>query len=51
LPHFRRIASAVDQLLEPAAYARFRAATGRFENRAIFEIPEILERIATAPRP
>ena len=45
LPNFRRIARAVDELLEPAAYARFRAATERLSNRAVFEIPDILERI------
>jgi hypothetical protein len=45
LPDFRRIANAVDELLEPAAYARFRAAAARLENRGVFEIPEILERI------
>ena len=45
LPDFRRIAGAVEELLEPAAYARFRTATGVLENRAVFEIPEILERI------
>ncbi|HMC63172.1 MAG TPA: glycosyltransferase [Candidatus Solibacter sp.] len=45
LPDFRGIAEAVDALLEPAAYAKFRAATERIGNRAVFEIPEILERI------
>jgi 1,2-diacylglycerol 3-beta-galactosyltransferase len=45
LPNFREIASAVDRLLEPAQYERFRAATARMDNRAVFEIPEILERI------
>ena len=45
LPNFRAIASAVDTLLEPSAYARFRAATEQFGNRAVFEIPDILERI------
>jgi len=45
LPNFRGIAQAVDALLEPAAYERFRAATERMHNRAVFEIPEILERI------
>lgn len=45
LPNFREIASAVDMLLEPSAYARFRAATGRLNNRAVFEIPGILESI------
>jgi 1,2-diacylglycerol 3-beta-galactosyltransferase len=46
LPNFRGIARAVEELLEPAAYQRFRDATGRLENRAVFEIPGILERIA-----
>jgi hypothetical protein len=47
LRNFRReIAQAVDRLLEPTAYARFRAATARQENRAVYEIPEILERLA-----
>ncbi|HEY7388053.1 MAG TPA: glycosyltransferase [Bryobacteraceae bacterium] len=47
LRNFRgEIAQAVARLLEPAAYARFHAATGRQENRAVCEIPEILERLA-----
>lgn len=45
LPNFRGIARAVDTLLEPTAYARFRAATEQMHNRAVFEIPEVLERI------
>jgi 1,2-diacylglycerol 3-beta-galactosyltransferase len=45
LPNFRMIARAVDELLEPAAYERFRAATRRMNNRAVYEIPDILERI------
>jgi 1,2-diacylglycerol 3-beta-galactosyltransferase len=45
LPNFRRIARAVDELLDPTAYAGFRAATERLSNRAVFEIPDILERI------
>jgi UDP-N-acetylglucosamine:LPS N-acetylglucosamine transferase len=46
LPSFRGIAKAVSELLEPAAYARYRAATERLVNRAVFEIPDILERLA-----
>lgn len=46
LPDFRRIARAVDELLDPAAYERFRAATERQHNRAVFEIPDILEKIS-----
>jgi hypothetical protein len=49
LPNFRGIARAVEELLEPGAYQRFRDATGRLENRAVFEIPGILERIAKNP--
>ena len=45
LPNFRGIAGAVNELLEPAAYERFRNATARLDNRAVFEIPELLERI------
>ena len=50
LPNFRAIARAVDELLEPAAYQRFRAATGRLSNRAVYEIPDILERILARHR-
>jgi 1,2-diacylglycerol 3-beta-galactosyltransferase len=45
LPDFRLIARAVDELLEPSAYERFRAATRRMKNRAVYEIPDILERL------
>ena len=45
LPNFREIGRAVEEMLEPAAFARFRAATERLHNRAVFEIPGILEAI------
>src|ERR1022692_7244 len=45
LPNFRGIARAVDELLAPSTYARFRTATERIHNRAVFEIPDILEGI------
>jgi 1,2-diacylglycerol 3-beta-galactosyltransferase len=45
LPNFRNVARAVAELLEPDAYARFRTATRRLHNRAVFEIPDMLERI------
>jgi len=48
LPNFRGIAAAVEDLLEPENYARFREATGRSRNRAVFEIPDILQRILEA---
>jgi hypothetical protein len=50
LSNFRDIARAVDELLYPTFYARLRAATERMENRAVFEIPEILERILALPQ-
>lgn len=46
LPNFKGIARAVNNLLEPLAYDRFRAATAKLTNRAVFEIPDILESIA-----
>jgi UDP-N-acetylglucosamine:LPS N-acetylglucosamine transferase len=45
LPNFRGIGAAVDQLLEPHAFEQYRAATQRLQNRAVFEIPDILESI------
>jgi len=51
LPNFRRIARAVEEMLEPAAFARFRAATERLHNRAVFEIPDILEAILNTAMP
>jgi len=50
LPDFRGIAPAVNELLDPATYRGFHEATGRLENRAVFEIPERLEQIAAAHR-
>src|SRR5260370_37044389 len=45
LPNFRGIAQAVAELLQPENYSRFRAAAEAQNNRAVFEIPEILEKI------
>jgi UDP-N-acetylglucosamine:LPS N-acetylglucosamine transferase len=45
LKNFRGIAEAVNQLLEPAAYERYRANAAAQDNRAVFEIPDILHRI------
>jgi 1,2-diacylglycerol 3-beta-galactosyltransferase len=45
LDSFRHVGAAVDQLLDPAAYARFRAAAVAQQNRAVFEIPDLLERV------
>jgi 1,2-diacylglycerol 3-beta-galactosyltransferase len=46
LPNFRGIAAAVEELLDPGNYARFHEATANSRNRAVFEIPDILQRIA-----
>jgi hypothetical protein len=48
LRNLREVGAAVDGLLNPAAYGRFRAATARLENRAVFEIPDVLGQIARA---
>ncbi len=45
LPNFRGIAAAVAELLDPGNYQRFRAATEAQHNRAVFEIPDILQTI------
>lgn len=45
LPNFRSIGEAVGQLLEPATYDRMRANAAALENRAVFEIPGMLEEI------
>jgi 1,2-diacylglycerol 3-beta-galactosyltransferase len=45
LPDFRGVAEAVETLLEPPSFANFRSATERLENRAVFEIPRILDRL------
>ena len=48
LPNFRGIASAVTELLRSENYARFRAAAEAQNNRAVFEIPDMLEKILTS---
>jgi UDP-N-acetylglucosamine:LPS N-acetylglucosamine transferase len=45
LRNFRGIAAAVDGLLEPATYARMRANAAAQSNRAVFEVPDMLEAI------
>jgi UDP-N-acetylglucosamine:LPS N-acetylglucosamine transferase len=45
LPNFRGIAGAVDRLLEPSTYTKYRAATQTLDNRAVYEITGILQRI------
>jgi UDP-N-acetylglucosamine:LPS N-acetylglucosamine transferase len=45
LHSFAKIDVAVAQLIEPTALARYRANAAALHNRAVFEIPEILETI------
>lgn len=45
LPDFRGVGAAVERLLAPSEYSRHRSAVGRYRNRAVFEIPEILDGI------
>jgi 1,2-diacylglycerol 3-beta-galactosyltransferase len=45
LRNFRGIAGAVAELLEPATYARMRGRAAAQSNRAVFEIPDMLEGI------
>lgn len=45
LPNFRGIAGAVAEMLRPETLARFRQKTAALENRAVFEIPGMLEQI------
>ena len=47
---FDKIAAAVAQLTEPSALARYRANAAALHNRAVFEIPEILEKILEGSR-
>lgn len=43
LPSFRAIDTGLRELLDPTNFARFQANTAAITNRAVFEIPEILE--------
>lgn len=45
LGSFSGIGKAVAQMLEPGRLAEFRDSIARVQNRAVFEIPDILERI------
>ena len=45
LRNFREVVSGVQRMLDPATLAEFRKNVGALENRAIFEIPEILKKL------
>src|ERR1035438_8551267 len=41
VPSFKKIAPAVQRLLEPVTFDEFRKKAGEYSNRALFEVPEI----------
>ena len=45
LRSFREIVPAVREMLDPETLARFKANASKIDNRAVFEIPEILDKI------
>jgi len=45
LHSFAKIDEAVAQLIEPSMLARYRANAAALHNRAVFEIPDILQQI------
>lgn len=45
LRNFKRVEKAVAQLIEPATLGRYRANAAALDNRAVFEIPEMLQKI------
>lgn len=45
LDNFTSIRAAVEEMLEPKNFARYRERAASFENRAVFEIPEMLEKL------
>jgi len=52
VPSFKTIAPAVQRLLESATFNEFRRKANEYSNRALFEVPAILEECAkhtTAP--
>jgi UDP-N-acetylglucosamine:LPS N-acetylglucosamine transferase len=50
LRNFRRVEQAVAKLIEPSTLARYRANAEGLENRAVFEIPALLDRILESSR-
>lgn len=50
LKNFNHVEKAVAQLIEPKTLARYRANAAALNNRAVFEIPEMLEKILAQAR-
>ena len=51
LKNFRDIDAGLKELLEPVNYARFRANAAAIKNRAVFEIPDILDSLLRRETP
>ena len=49
VPSFRKIAPAVQQLLESATFNKFRLKVSEYSNRVLFEVPIILEQCSERP--
>jgi len=50
LSSFREIASGIEELLAPETFTEFRRNAGKYSNRALFEVPEILQTILEKKR-
>jgi hypothetical protein len=50
LPSFREIGSAISTMLDREQYSTLRANVKAYDNRAVFEIPEILQRLISQHR-
>jgi len=50
LPSFREISGAISTMLDREQYSSLRASVKAYDNRAVFEIPEILEALITQHR-
>jgi len=50
LGSFKEIERAVERLIEPSTLERHRANAAALKNRAVFEIPEILEKFSKRSR-
>jgi hypothetical protein len=46
VPSFKQIAPAVQRLLESATFAQFQRKVNEYSNRALLEVPAILEQCA-----
>jgi hypothetical protein len=46
VPSFKKIAPAVERLMQPSTFDEFRRKTSQYCNRALFEVPIILEQCA-----